>query len=235
MAAGGAHCGHRNLSNQRVRQPASPFGWRRQHGIGTKTGSAVMVSIRESLRRSRVFLEKRISLLKHILKKRAAAPAACNRGNTMRIGLISDTHNLLRPEARIALAGTDRILHAGDICGMEVLDQLARIAPVTAVRGNNDRNGGVADLPERVTVECGGVKIHVVHDLHDLDIAPEEHGIGVVVSGHSHRPLSRREGGVLYVNPGSAGPRRFKLPASLGFLEIEGSAVKAILQVLEVN
>jgi putative phosphoesterase len=153
----------------------------------------------------------------------------------MRIGLISDTHNLLRPEARHALAGVDHIIHAGDICREAVLEDLARIAPVIAVRGNNDRTGPVKDLPERVTVDFAGVTIHVVHDLHDLDIAPEEHGIDVVVSGHSHKPVSKRERGVLYVNPGSAGPRRFKLPISLAFLEITDGVPKVILQALEVD
>lgn len=160
---------------------------------------------------------------------------ACHPGNTMKIGLISDTHNLLRPEARAALAGVDHIIHAGDICNAAVLEDLARIAPVTAVRGNNDRSGAVMALPERVTLELAGVTIHVVHDLHDLDLAPPAHGIDVVVSGHSHRPLSKRENGVLYVNPGSAGPRRFKLPISLAFLEIIDGAPRAVLQALQVD
>ncbi|TFW10244.1 metallophosphoesterase [Oxalobacteraceae bacterium OM1] len=153
----------------------------------------------------------------------------------MRIGLISDTHNLLRPEARHALAGVDHILHAGDICDVRVLEELERIAPVSAVRGNNDRAPGVNHLPERLTVELGGVRFHLVHDMHDLDIAPEDHGIRVVVTGHSHRPLSKRENGVLYVNPGSAGPRRFKLPISLGFIEIVDGEPKAVLQALVVD
>lgn len=153
----------------------------------------------------------------------------------LRIGLISDTHNLLRPEAKIALAGVDHIIHAGDICNSSVVEALNGIAPVTAVRGNNDRDAWAQRLRERETLELGGMRIHVVHDLNDLDIAPDAHGIDVVVTGHSHKPVSRREGGVLYVNPGSAGPRRFKLPISVGFLEIAQGEVRAVLQTLEVD
>lgn len=153
----------------------------------------------------------------------------------MRIGLISDTHNLLRAEARIALKGVDHIIHAGDICDAQVLKELETIAPVTAVRGNNDRGAWAEGLHERERVEFGGVAVYIVHDLHDLDIAPETVGIKVVVSGHSHRPLMKMENGVLYVNPGSAGPRRFKLPISIGFLEIAEGRAKGRLQTLEVD
>jgi uncharacterized protein len=152
-----------------------------------------------------------------------------------RIGLISDTHGLLRPEARVALAGVDSIIHAGDICDDKVLEQLARIAPVLAVRGNNDRGEWAGRLPEKETVEIDGVRIHVVHDLHDVAPAPEQQGIQVVVTGHSHKPAVKKERGVLFVNPGSAGPRRFKLPISLGFLEIVDGVPKAVLQTLEVD
>lgn len=153
----------------------------------------------------------------------------------MLIGLISDTHGLLRPEALVALRGVDRIIHAGDICTAEVLDNLAKIAPVTAVRGNNDRGAWAQPVPERETVEIDGVKLHILHDLHELDIDPQTEGVKVVISGHSHRPSSKMDGGVLYVNPGSAGPRRFRLPISLGFLEIEGGVPRARLQTLEVD
>lgn len=151
------------------------------------------------------------------------------------IGLIADTHGLLRPEARVALRGVDRIIHAGDICNAEVLDALGQIAPVTAVRGNNDRGAWAQMMPERELIEIAGVKLYVLHDLHELDIDPKALGVRAVISGHSHRPLSRMENGVLYVNPGSAGPRRFRLPVSLGFLEIGGGKVKARLQTLEVD
>jgi len=153
----------------------------------------------------------------------------------IRIGLISDTHNLLRPEARVALKGVDRIIHAGDICDAGVLRELEAIAPVTAVRGNNDRGAWVQVVHERERIEIGGVAIYVVHDLHDLDIVPESAGVKVVITGHSHRPLMKMENGVLYINPGSAGPRRFKLPISIGFLEIAGGRTKGRLQTLEVD
>lgn len=155
--------------------------------------------------------------------------------DTVRIGLISDTHNLLRPEARLALKGVDRIIHAGDICDAQVLRDLETIAPVTAVRGNNDRGTWAGDLQDKVMLDIGGVAICIVHDLHDLGCIPEETGIKVVITGHSHRPLMKMENGVLYVNPGSAGPRRFRLPVSIGFLEISEGKAKARLQTLEVD
>lgn len=154
---------------------------------------------------------------------------------TIRIGLISDTHGLLRPEARFALKGVDCIIHAGDICDAHVLRELQAIAPVHAVRGNNDKGAWAEGLPEKERLVIGGVAIYVVHDLHDLDLDPRAAGIKVVVSGHSHRPLATMENGVLYVNPGSAGPRRFTLPISLGFLEIAGGVPKVRLQTLEVD
>lgn len=154
---------------------------------------------------------------------------------TIRVGLISDTHNLLRPEARRALQGVDRIIHAGDICDARVLQELAAIAPVTAVRGNNDRGPWAEVLEEKAQLDIGGVRVYIVHDLHDLDVTPERAGIKVVVTGHSHRPLMKMENGVLYINPGSAGPRRFKLPISIGFLEITDGKPKARLQTLEVD
>src|SRR5687768_5546201 len=143
----------------------------------------------------------------------------------VKIGLISDTHNLLRPEARCALPGVSQILHAGDICGPEVLAQLTEIAPVTAVRGNNDRGPWAASLPITETIDVGGVLIYMLHNIDDLD--PQATRCQVVVSGHSHRPFIERKGSILFVNPGSAGPRRFKLPVSLATLEIENAAVEA--------
>src|SRR5690349_8593251 len=125
-----------------------------------------------------------------------------------RIGLVSDTHNLLRPEVLAFLRGSDHIVHAGDICGPEVIAALAELAPLTVVRGNNDRGDWAQDIPEAVTVQLAGVGVHVVHDLADLELPGEAR---VVVTGHSHRPRVEERDGVLYVNPGSAGPRRFKL------------------------
>lgn len=153
----------------------------------------------------------------------------------IRVGLISDTHNLLRKEAALALRGVDHIIHAGDICDAWVLQELESLAPVTAVRGNNDRGKWAEALQERERIELGGVAIYIVHDLHDLDLVPEAVGIKVVVSGHSHRPLMKMENGVLYVNPGSAGPRRFTLPISIGYLEIADGRAKGRLQTLEVD
>lgn len=144
----------------------------------------------------------------------------------LRIGLVSDTHNLLRPEVLAWLRGADHILHGGDICGEAVLDALRGIAPLTAVRGNNDRGAWAERLPVAETVRFGEVAVHVVHDIADL-VLPE--GVRVVVTGHSHKPNVEERGGVLYVNPGSAGPRRFKLPISAGELRIAGSEVAAHL------
>ena len=154
---------------------------------------------------------------------------------SIRVGLIADTHNLLRREAHLALNGVDHIIHAGDICDAAVLRALEAIAPVTAVRGNNDHGAWAAELQERERIEIGGVPIYVVHDLEDLDVVPEACGIKVVITGHSHRPLMKMENGVLYVNPGSAGPRRFTLPISIGFLEIANGKAKGRLQTLDVD
>jgi hypothetical protein len=144
-----------------------------------------------------------------------------------RIGVISDTHGLLRPEAVRALLGSDLILHAGDVCGAHVLEELGRIAPVSAVRGNNDRDPWGRGLPKALSLEVEGVGIHVVHDLHDLALGDSAADVAVVVSGHSHRPLRERRGGVLYFNPGSAGPRRFRLPVTVGRLLVRGCRVSA--------
>jgi len=149
------------------------------------------------------------------------------------IGLISDTHDLLRPQARAALAGVDHILHAGDICSENVLLELASIAPVTAVRGNNDRTGSVRALASTELVEFGGVHLYIIHEIAELDIDPRAAGVQAVIHGHSHKPRIEERDGVLFVNPGSAGPRRFKLPISLGVLEIANGAVAARLLTLE--
>jgi putative phosphoesterase len=135
-----------------------------------------------------------------------------------RIGLISDTHGLLRPEAVRAMEGVELIVHAGDVWKPEILDELRRIAPVVAVRGNVDRGSWAEVLPETAVAEPG---IFVIHDVHALPIDPAEEGYRAVVSGHSHQPSCRERGGVLYVNPGAAGPRRFRLPVSAAILNID--------------
>jgi len=143
------------------------------------------------------------------------------------IGLISDTHGWLRPEAVIALQGSDLILHAGDIGGPEILESLRAIAPVIAVRGNVDIDPWAKRLPVSETVEIGGSLIHLRHNLEELDLNPASARIRVVVTGHSHQPKICERQGVLYVNPGSAGPRRFRLPVSLARLEIQGLTAQA--------
>jgi|ERR1700690_129188 uncharacterized protein len=149
-------------------------------------------------------------------------------------GVISDTHGLLRPEALEALRGTDRILHAGDVGDPDILERLARIAPVTAVRGNVDAGAWAQALPETEVVEAGGVAIYTLHDLGQLDLKPEAARFRVVVYGHSHQPKIEEKNGVLYFNPGSAGPRRFNLPVSVGRLSIKGRTVQAALMELKV-
>ena len=133
----------------------------------------------------------------------------------MRVGLISDTHALLRPQAFDYLRGSDHIVHAGDIVDPATLDQLATLAPLTAVRGNNDLGPWARELPESISMTLGGVIIHIIHDLKELAIDPVAEGVRVVLAGHSHKPSCTRRDGVLYVNPGSAGRRRFKLPVSV--------------------
>ena len=152
----------------------------------------------------------------------------------MRIGLISDTHGLLRPEARAALRGVDHIIHAGDIGSAAVLAALEDIAPVDAVRGNNDTGPWAASIPETLELQFDEARLYVIHDLAVLAIDPGERGFRVVIAGHSHKPLARENAGVLYVNPGSAGPRRFKLPVSVGHLHVDGRQVHAELTTLEI-
>lgn len=140
------------------------------------------------------------------------------------IGILSDTHGLLRPEAAAILEGCDHILHAGDIGRPEVIDALTALAPVTAVRGNVDTGTWAADFPEQARVTLGGRKFLILHDRKALDIDAVAAGVDVVVSGHSHRPLIETVDGVLYINPGSAGPRRFRLPIALATLDIRQEA-----------
>lgn len=138
-----------------------------------------------------------------------------------RIALISDTHGLLRPEVLAFLAGCDHIVHAGDIGGPEILAALAAMAPLSVVRGNNDSEPWADDIPSSLTVTLGGVAVHAVHDIADLHLGPADADVRVVVSGHSHKPSMVERDGVLFVNPGSAGPRRFSLPISVGELRID--------------
>jgi len=146
-----------------------------------------------------------------------------------RIGVISDTHGLLRPEALAALAGSEYIVHAGDIGDARILDALAAIAPVTAVRGNNDHGSWASAVPVSATMHVGATAIHVLHDIAELAIDPVAQRIDVVVTGHSHHPRIERRDGVLFVNPGSAGPRRFRLPVTLARIVIDDGDVNAEL------
>ena len=150
----------------------------------------------------------------------------------LRIGVISDTHGLLRPEAAELFGGVDHIIHAGDIGSPEVIAGLRRIAPTTAIRGNVDTGAWAAGYPDTDLVRLGGRLIHVLHNLRDLDFDPAAAGIDVVISGHSHRPKIETIGGVLYLNPGSAGPRRFTLPIAVATLALTGNGIEARIHEL---
>ena len=152
-----------------------------------------------------------------------------------RIGLISDTHGLLRPEAVTFLRGSDRIVHAGDIGSPHVLTELSALAQVTAVRGNIDKGPWAEAIADTEIVQVDDVFIYVIHDVAELDLDPVAAGFHVVVSGHSHRPSVRERDGVLYVNPGSSGPRRFNLPVAVAELEVDGRSVQAKLVELKVT
>ena len=152
----------------------------------------------------------------------------------MLLGVISDTHGLLRREAIDALRGSDRILHAGDIGGREILEELAQIGPVTAVRGNVDTFSWARGLSDTEVIEVGGISIYLLHDIARLDLKPDAAGFRVVVYGHSHQPKIEEKNRVLYFNPGSAGPRRFKLPVTVGRLRIENGQVAGKLLELSV-
>ena len=140
------------------------------------------------------------------------------------VGVISDTHGLLRPEVIPVFEKVDLILHAGDIGKEEVLQELRSVAPVVAVRGNNDKDRWARAVPETEVAEILGVRVYILHDLKEIDFEPDERRFQVVISGHSHKPLIDRRNGVLFMNPGSAGPRRFKLPITVGRLTIRSSA-----------
>lgn len=150
------------------------------------------------------------------------------------IGVISDTHGLMRPDAITALGGCDLILHAGDIGRPEVLDTLRSIAPVVAVRGNVDKGAWAEPLPEREVVRIDGRCIYLLHNLKELNLNPAAAGFAAVVSGHSHQPKIRKQGGVCYLNPGSAGPRRFKLPVSIGRLVLSDGELCGEIVELDV-
>jgi putative phosphoesterase len=150
------------------------------------------------------------------------------------VGVISDTHGLMRAEALSALAGAELIIHAGDIGRPAVLDALRAIAPVVAVRGNNDREAWAQTIAETETIEIGSVRLYLLHALQELTLDPSTEGFDVVLSGHSHRPSIERRGGVLYLNPGSAGPRRFKLPVSVARLAVHGKSCRARIVELAV-
>jgi putative phosphoesterase len=149
------------------------------------------------------------------------------------IGVISDTHGLLRPEATAALAGVEHILHAGDVGDARILNELRRIAPVTAIRGNVDVHGECSLLPSTEAVELGGKLFYLVHSVHDLDLDPVAAQVDIVVSGHSHKPGIEHKKGVMYLNPGSAGPRRFNLPVSVASVTVAETGLQA--RILEIS
>ena len=148
------------------------------------------------------------------------------------IGVISDTHGLLRPEAVAALQNSSLIVHAGDVGKPEIIKTLGEIAPVVAVRGNIDTGAWALDLPARQTTQVGNAWLYVIHDVNELDINPVAGGFNVVISGHTHQPLIEQRRGVLYLNPGSAGPRRFRLPISVALLYVRGDSTDA--EILEL-
>ena len=168
------------------------------------------------------------------MSRRRSKNAKTSSNRMPRVGLISDTHGLLRPEAIAFLRGSDFIVHAGDIGDPGVLKELKALAPLTVVRGNNDNGPWAAKIAETEVLQIGAVFIYVLHNLAELDLDPVAAGFQVVVSGHSHRPSVEERSEVLYVNPGSSGPRRFKLPIAAAELEVEGRSVKARMVELEV-
>ncbi len=149
-----------------------------------------------------------------------------------KIGMISDTHGLVRPEVIAAFEGVGLIIHAGDIGGPEVLEALRAVAPVVAVRGNNDKGDWARTLPETEVAEVSGSRFYLLHDRNELALNPAAAGFKAVISGHSHRPSIETKEGVLFINPGSAGPRRFKLPVSIALIRIQGTDLKAEIRTL---
>jgi len=145
----------------------------------------------------------------------------------LRVGVVADTHGLLRAEARVSLTGCDYIIHGGDVGDAAILEELEALAPLTAVRGNNDDQPWAKNLRETELIRVGGIFVYVIHDLSRLDLDPGALGVRAVISGHSHRPTIEERAGILYLNPGSCGPRRFKLPISFAELMVEGTNVRA--------
>ena len=152
----------------------------------------------------------------------------------MLVGVISDTHGLLRPEAVEFLRGSEHIIHAGDIGSPEIVPELEKIAPVTAIRGNVDVQSWAHRFAETEVVELGGRHIYIIHDVNALDLNPKAAGFAAVISGHSHQPKHEMKDGVLYFNPGSAGPRRFSLPISIGRLEIGPKGIETVIHQLQI-
>ncbi len=150
-----------------------------------------------------------------------------------RVGVISDTHGLLRPEAVTALAGVNQIIHAGDIGSLKLLKELSKIAPVMAVRGNIDKGAWARRVPRDRILALGHIRIYIIHNLDDMEFNPHDEGFAAVIFGHSHQPECNTRDGVLFFNPGSAGPRRFRLPAALGFLSILGRSVSGEIRLLQ--
>jgi uncharacterized protein len=153
--------------------------------------------------------------------------------NVTVIGIISDTHGLLRPEALTPFMGAERIVHAGDIGSPNVIEKLETVAPVLAIRGNNDRAPWADSLPDTLLFEVRGHTIHVLHDLNQIDLSPKAAGVAVVISGHSHKPGIEEHEGVLFINPGSAGPRRFRLPIAVAKLYVADDSVRA--EIIELK
>jgi uncharacterized protein len=173
-----------------------------------------------------------------VIEQRTTTPVAAwnmKPEHSIAIGVISDTHGLLRPEAIEALRGSGHIIHAGDIGSPQIIEELSTIAPVIAVRGNVDKGTWSRKLPETQVLEVGGISIYVLHDLAQLDLKAKAAGFAVVISGHSHVPKQETRDGVLYFNPGSAGPRRFKLPVSVGKLIVEESGVRGEILQLQLK
>ena len=151
-----------------------------------------------------------------------------------RVGVISDTHGLMRPEALAALKDSELIIHAGDIGKVDVLESLRRIAPVLAIRGNNDRESWAKGMADVLNLQVNGFKLQVIHNVHEIEDDPMEDEISVVISGHSHQPNVAKRDDILFVNPGSAGPRRFKLPVSLARINLAEKPLQAAIVELKI-